>query len=150
MSKKKPQYNKKPFESTGVSSDTSANIYMSMLLSEAWKGLSAKQQVLYVYCKAQYYAEKKKPDGNELCFTMSKSKVRDLYGIYSGGNMAAFYRDIAALIDHGFIRCVDCGAFTRTKSIYRFSDSWQKYGKDEFIISDDYKTVGMIRSKKQG
>lgn len=61
MSKRKMPYRKKPFESTGVSSDTSANIYMSMIMSVAWRQLSSNQKVLYVYCKAQYYAEKKHP-----------------------------------------------------------------------------------------
>ena len=58
MSRRKPPYQKKPFESNGASNDTSANLYMSMLLSDAWRALTAQQQRLYLYCKAQYYAEK--------------------------------------------------------------------------------------------
>ena len=135
MSSRKKPYQKKAFESTGASNDTSANVYMSMLLSNAWRALSAQQQRLYVYCKAQYYAEKHKPDGDSLCFTMNQSKWADLYGLYERSNAKGFYRDMTALIEHGFITCVSCGSTTRTKSIYRFSDMWQRFGTVDFEVS---------------
>ena len=129
------RYEKKRFESTGESNDTSANIYISMLMSKAWKELSAKQHELYLYCKAQYYAEKKKPIAdNSLSFTMNQSKWRDLYELYTSSNKNSFYRDMNVLIEHGFIRCIYCGSTTRTKSIYEFSDKWQKYGTPAFEI----------------
>ncbi|MFR1625218.1 MAG: hypothetical protein ACLSU1_10555 [[Eubacterium] siraeum] len=43
MSRKRRTYQKKPFESTGKSDDTSANIYVSMQLSKAWMTLTANQ-----------------------------------------------------------------------------------------------------------
>ena len=88
MSRRKQPYQKKEFESTGASSDTSANVYMSMLLSPAWKDLTANQQRLYLVCKAQYYAEKQKPNSDPLCFTMNQSKWADLYGLYKRNNAA--------------------------------------------------------------
>lgn len=136
-------YEKKPFESTGSSSDTSANIYMSMLLSDAWRALTAQQQRLYLYCKAQYYAEKKKPDGDNLCFTMNQAKWAGLYSLYEKSNAKGFYRDMGALIEHGFIICVECGAATRTKSIYKFSSMWQRYGTDAFEVSPEEMTNSM-------
>lgn len=148
MSRRHKPYQKKSFESTGKSSDTSANIYMSMLLSDAWKDLTAQQQRLYLYCKSQYYAEKVKPNGDPLCFTMNQSKWADLYGIYKRKNAASFYRDISALIEHGFISCVECGAVTRTKSIYRFSDKWQQFGTPAFVILPNEKTIAMRRKEK--
>lgn len=39
--------------------DTSANIYESMLTSDAFALLTTKQQILYVFCKAQYYGKRK-------------------------------------------------------------------------------------------
>ena len=132
MGRPRRQYIKKNFESTGASNDTSANVYVSMLMSDAWKELTANQQRLYVYCKAQYYAEKSKPDGDPLQFTMNRSKWADLYGLYDRGNAKGFYRDMRELCNHGFIICVSSGQCTRTKSIYRFSDMWQKYGTEEF------------------
>lgn len=146
--KNRPPYQKKSFESTGVSSDTSANIYMSMLLSSAWCELSAQQQRLYMYCKAQYYAQKDKPGGNPEYFTMNQSKWCDMYGLYKKNNAAAFYRDMEALIEYGFIRCVECGSTTRTKSVYGFSDMWQHYGTEAFNVPFSDMTSGMIRKRR--
>lgn len=148
MSRRKTPYQKKPFESTGASNDTSANVYMSMLLSDAWRALTAQQQRLYLYCKAQYYAEKQKPNGDPLCFTLNQSKWADLYGIYKKNNAASFSRDMSALIEHGFVSCVICGAFTRSKSIYRFSAKWQKWGTAAFEILPSEMTVSMLRKER--
>ena len=134
MSKQKIKYKPKKFESTGISSDTSANIYMSMLMSDAWQSLTKNQQILYLYCKAQYYAEKRKPkpklvelDAEQLslCFTMNKSKWCTLYNIYSKGNQNGFSKDMSELIDKGFIDLVENGKNTRTKNIYKLSSGWQ-------------------------
>ena len=147
MSKRKTPYQKKPFESSGSKSDTSSNLYMSMLLSNAWRSLSAQQQRLYLYCKAQYYAEKNKPNGDPLCFTMSQAKWCGLYGLYEKSNARGFYRDMSALIGAGFIKCEECGATTRTKSIYKFSSMWQKYGTQDFEIKPSEMTLAMCRKK---
>lgn len=135
MGRKKEKYIPKSFESSGKigkDGDTSANVYMSMLLSKAWKNLTKNAQVLYLYCKAQYYAEKKKPkpqikqlDESEqkLCFTMNKSKWLSLYGIYNSDN-GQFNKDMKLLIENGFIEIVENGKVTRTKTIYKFSNKW--------------------------
>ena len=149
MAKKKPPYRKKPFESTGARSDTSANIYMSMMLSPAWLDLTANQQRLYLYCKAQYYAEKKKPDGDPLCFTMNQGKWAGRYGLYKRNNAAGFARDMAGLIEHGFIACISCGAATRSKSIYRFSDKWQRWGTEAFSVLPSEMTLAMQRERNK-
>ena len=150
MSRKKQTYQKKPFESTGESSDTSANIYISMLVSPAWQDLTANQQRLYLYCKAQYYAEKKKPNNDPLSFTMNQSKWSGLYKLYEKNNAKGFYRDLTALIEHGFIACVESGAATRTKSIYRYSSMWQKYQTPAFTISPSEMTLSMRRKRVKG
>ena len=148
MSRRKTPYQKRPFESIGTSNDTSANLYMSMLLSDAWRALTAQQQRLYLYCKAQYYAEKQKPNGDPLCFTMNQSKWCGLYGLYEKTNAKGFYRDMAALIEAGFVTCTECGAATRTKSIYRFSSMWQKYGTPAFEIAPSDMTLSMRRKEQ--
>lgn len=134
MAKPKIKYIPKSFESSGSSSDTSANIYMSMLISEAWQKLTKNQQILYLYCKAQYYAEKRKPKPQlkqlsdselALCFTMNKTKWCNLYHIYKDGNQNGFIKDMKALFENGFIELVENGKNTRTKSIYKLSSKWQ-------------------------
>lgn len=135
MGKRKTPYRPKSFESTGAGGDTSANIYMSMLLSDSWKALSKNAMILYVYCKEQLYAEKRKPNPNpELkhlteqeqarCFTMNRAKREDLYGLYSNSNQ--FYKDMKLLIKHGFVELIESGRTTRTKNIYMLSDKWHK------------------------
>lgn len=131
---KRVKYIPKSFESLGKSNDTSANIYMSMLLSPAWQSLTKNAQVLYLYCKAQYYAEKRKPKPQvrqlnetqqKMCFTMNKSKWLALYHIYNSDN-GQFNKDMKMLIDYGFIEMIENGKTSRTKSIYMFSDKWQE------------------------
>lgn len=146
MSNRKRQYQKKPFESTGVSSDTSANIYMSMLTSEAFMSLTASQRVLYLYCKAQHYGEKKKDSDDQ--FTMNRFKWQEKYGLYKKGNEKGFYRDMNRLIEVGLIDCVFCGADSRTKSVYRFSERWQKYGTDEYVVPETVKTIAYRGTRK--
>ena len=135
MPRKKP-YAPKLFESTGLSSDTSANIYMSMLTSYAWHKLTKNQQVLYLYCKAQYYAQKDKDkpkpkiaqlSAEELrrCFTMNKSKWCNLYHLYNEGNARNFVKDMRALVEWGFIKVIEEGKTTRTKNIYMLYDGWR-------------------------
>lgn len=148
MSRRKTPYQKKPFESTGTSSDVSANIYMSMILSSAWKDLTANQQRLYLYCKLQLYGEKQKPNNDQLCFTLNQSKWADLYGLYKRNNAASFIRDLTALIAHGFIACAECGANTRSKTIYRFSSKWQKWGTADFEVLPSEMTVAMLRKER--
>lgn len=148
MSSRKKPYQKKSFESTGASNDTSANIYMSMLLSSAWRALSAQQQRLYLYCKAQYYAEKQKPNGDNMAFTLNRSKWADLYGLYERSNGKGFARDMSALIELGFVSCAECGAITRTKSVYRFSDMWKKYGTPDFQVSEQEITQAVAHRRK--
>lgn len=148
MSRRKQTYQKRPFESTGTSSDTSANLYMSMLLSDAWKDLTAQQQRLYLYCKAQYYAEKQKPHDDVLCFTMNQSKWCGLYKLYEKTNAKGFYRDMGELIAHGFVSCVECGAISRTKSVYQFSSKWQQFGTEAFTVLPSEMTIGMRKKAK--
>ena len=137
MSGKKKLYIKKPFESDGSGSDVSANLYKSMLMSPAWCSLTPKQQQLYTYCKLQYYAERQKPktikhpDGDERLFTMNRAKYVKLYGLYSDGNRAAFYRDMGELKAKGFIVCEESGKSARDKSVFKFSSEWQRYGAAE-------------------
>ena len=133
MGRKKEHYRPKPFESDGNSSDTSANIYVSMATSKSWQALSKNAQLLYVYCKMQYYAEKRKPkpefrqlteQEQKQCFTMNKSKWKDLYHIYT--NDSQFYKDMGLLIEYGFVELLESGRTTRTKNIYMLSNKWNK------------------------
>lgn len=143
----KRKYQPKSFESNGSPSDTSSNIFNSMLTSKAWKALTKNQRLLYVYCKAQYYGEKNTE--RQEYFTMNKSKWCGVYEIYTPGNASSFYKDMGELINKGFIDCVACGADTRTKSIYALSSRWLKFGTDSFSVPVYAKTISLKGSRKK-
>ena len=148
MSGKKSKYQKKTFESNCSSSDVSSNLYESMLISPAWLDLTPKQQVLYLYCKLQYYAEKRKPNNDPEQFTMNQNKWGVKYHLYKITNAKGFYRDMEALIEHGFIACVESGKATRTKSIYRYSSAWLDWGTERFLVPPADMTAGMLAKRR--
>lgn len=152
-SKRKETYIPKTFESErsfltpkkdgSKATDVSANIYISMLQSMAWHNLTGKQKELYLYCKAQYYGEKKsksehlteyekleKENNIDISkrFTMNKSKWLEIYHIYADSTQRYFYSDMKELIKNGFIRVLEKGDNTRSKNIYEFSDKWRDLG----------------------
>ena len=57
-------------------------------------------------------------------FVFNQAMYTKTYPIYKTG--AQFRRDRDQLIEYGFIEMVECGRFTRTKNIYRFSAKWQE------------------------
>lgn len=152
MSKKRDKYIPKSFESCvnflpkrkngNNATDVSANIYISMLMSKALHNLTGKQKELYLYCKAQYYGEKKNNEEHltyfekeenlqpniEKRFTMNKTKWDDIYGLYTKNGKRHFYSDMKALEENGFIIILENGKQTRTKNIYEFSNNWTKFG----------------------
>jgi hypothetical protein len=157
---RKTTYTPKPFESASYwndeylddcgkkqksqRKDISANIYMTMLLSQAWQSLTESQQTLYLHCKSQYYGQRKKPNlspddehGSELDFYFNRYLYVTRFKLYPDSNRARFTNDMTALIEKGFIRCLYSGSQSKKKSIYRFSSDWQKY--PDFQVEDRYR-----------
>lgn len=121
MSRRK-QYIPKAWESIN-GSRLSANIYVSMMQSNAWMQLSKNARLLYLYMKAQYYGAKNLSDRPATDFVFNWALVSKTYKLYT--NYQRFENDRNMLIEKGFIDLVENGKNTRTKSIYRFSDRWQ-------------------------
>lgn len=112
--------------------DVSANIFMSMLQSRAYRELTDRQRCLYVACKSQYFGSRKPsrdypdvPDlqGDDL-FYLNWSLVQR-FGLYRPSMSKNFYVDMEALIQAGFIDRVASGRPTRSKTIYRYSSRWK-------------------------
>ena len=106
-----------------------AKVYESMLQSNAFKSLNAKQQILYIYCKLQYYG-KRKPSKDykeqfqeNTCFYMNWGKALD-YNLYTESSSRNFYRDMKKLEEKGFIEKLKSGQKHKEKNVYRFSDKW--------------------------
>ena len=159
MSRRK-RFIPKDIESAKGVGDTSANIYRSMLLHPVCKDLTASQFRLYVYCKSELYGKNRhdldrfpayvREDPAYFTFNKAKWQKDGLYGLYS--NSGQFYRDMAALIEHGLIDCIQSGYTTRTKSLYRFSTRWQLWGTKDFTVPTSVMTTSMLRelNKKDG
>lgn len=146
--RKNNSYIPKPFESTiGSKRDTSANIYMSMLKSDAFMSLTSSQKVLYLYCKSQQYGTSTSERAKfELIdkleyFTFSEHKWREQFKLYSKANRNKFYKDMNKLIEVGLIDCVHSGQSSRTKNIYKLSSRWLKYGTKDFEIPESVKSA---------
>jgi hypothetical protein len=154
MGKKKTPYERnyksyepKPFECLNVANakfedingmkrtDTQTRLYESMLISKAFITLTPKQQILYVYCKAQFYGKSKPKNEEEFkelglyqdesMFYMNLRVVK-LYGLYTDSTHSNFYKDMGKLIEHGLIQRVMSGKYKK-KSIYKFSDGWKTW-----------------------
>lgn len=122
MARTKNKYTPKPFESVG-GNKLSANIYATMIQSDAWSKLSKNARLLYVYMKMQYYGQRPIPEHPAVDFVFNWALVSKTYKLYS--NYKRFENDRNMLIEYGFIELIENGKNTRTKSIYRFSDKWQ-------------------------
>jgi len=144
MGRRKASYKPRTFESKGGhfinqrgknQADTSANIYESMLQSAAFKSLTAKQQILYVYCKAQYYGKRKpKKDyekqglyQDDTYFYFNWQLAID-YDLYTEKSHSGFYKDMKVLMQRGFFELVKSGKGHKEKNIYKYSDKWQEWG----------------------
>lgn len=163
MGKSNRKYTPKNFESDNLADrggDVSANLYRSMLESEPYQELTAKQKELYSYCKLQYYAQKKSEkkcfehlgiedlfDGRY--FTFNRYKWKDKYQLYTESNQRGFYRDMSALIEKGFINCVHQGAIMKEKNLYELSARWKDYGTPNYKIPNNYKSVSLLGLRKQ-
>lgn len=153
MSRKKQKYQKRTFESTGTPNDVFAGLYISMLTHPAWCRLTPKQQQLYLYCKLQYYGQggrRAVDSADNTKFYFNRALWQDVYKLYKKGSESGFYRDMNVLIDHGFIRCLESGKTTRTKSIYQFSSMWQKWETEAFVVLPNEMTSSLLKRYREG
>ena len=140
---KKYEYKPKSFESVGgvyldrtgkKRKESSANIYESMLISEAFRTLTDRQKALYLYCKAQYFGKHKPMQDfkdvpelqNESYFYLSWHMVQE-YGSYKESMQGNFSKDMKALAEHGLIRVISQGKARGHKSIYAFDNGWRTW-----------------------
>ena len=129
MSRRKKYPQNYPFESN-YDRQPFVKLCKDMLSSDAWNKLTLRQQGLYVYLKNKFTVYKN-TDTNVDNISIPTKEVVKLYG-----DARTFRTDIDKLINTGFIRCISSGYVNKTVSIYGFSDSWKKYGKDGFYIPE--------------
>lgn len=113
-------------------------LYFSMLESKAWKELKPRQKELYILCRLQKYVGDSPADDfpnahfdrdADEYFYMNWGMVKgsNTYKSYNHG----LYKDLKALQDKGFIKCLYSGREKGKKSIFRFSSTWQEGEKYE-------------------
>ena len=112
------------FENIGKN-EKFVRLFVGQLESEAFKKLKGRQRALYLYMKAQYSGKETKnnPNGDKLQFYFNWHLASETYKLYT--NQKTFYDDIKALINYGFIECVENNRNLRKKSVYAFSDKWK-------------------------
>lgn len=144
--KKNKKYKAPKFQSAFGGNEKFTPIYDSMLDSPAFLSLTGNQKALFIYMYRKYDGANAKnhPENNPEAFYFNRSVYKALYS-----NPAQFARDRDALIEKGFIICLDCGVNTRTKAVYRYSDMWQNYGTDRFYIDPKYMTVSLLNKLKK-
>ena len=123
--------------------DTTTVLAYSLMISEAFKDLTARQRMLYVYAKGQFYGARSRPKDDfrdipdfkewqgRKYFYLNHRLVSDIYGLYPKSNHRDLYKDIEALVKHGFIeyhtepKAVNKSNHMRT--IYRYSEAWKDW-----------------------
>lgn len=119
----------------------------SMRRSKAFKSLSKRQIWLLLLCKRQMYSGNK-PINDYQAFNQSgKIHDDDFYlnwalvtksedAIYKETESTPFRRDIKALIEKGFIECVESGRATKKRNVYRMSPDWKFWKPTEKPLAD--------------
>lgn len=123
--------------------DTTTLLTYSMMISGAFKDLTARQRMLYVYAKSQFYGARSRPGKDftdvpefkeykgQKYFYLNHALLSDVYGLYPKTNHRDLYKDIEALVKHGFIeyytepKAVNKSNHMRT--IYRYSEAWKDW-----------------------
>ena len=137
-----------PYESSQADKDTSANIFISMMLSDAWQDLNDSARVIYLYMKAQRFGQKDVKDNDYMGESVTYGKDcfyfnRGLLKKFGKTDPTTCKKAIDNLISHGFIELVHDGKRTRTNSIYKYSSNWKnwKISQEELQKKNDKRVV---------
>ena len=115
-----------------------AQIYHDLLDSPAFHSLSDKQKLLYVYCVRETHGDAMRDaQGQDERLFYMNAELRTRHGLYAESDTRGFERDVAALIESGFVDCLESNYRTRTKNLYRLSGRWCQWGGPEFIFPED-------------
>ena len=148
----------RPWQCTGQKRDKFVQLYMSRLLSPACRDLTDKQLRLLLCCELEAHGAASKannPDDGSApydasLFYMNRRLYVDRYGLYGKNDRRGFQRDMAALIEHGFVDCVKSGYAEKVKNLYRLSQRWRQWGTESFKMPESAKTTHMLWKAANG
>lgn len=118
-----------------IAKDTTTRLCYTMLISPAFKDLSTRQRMLYVYAKTEFFGSRDRPRkkfkefDSDIYFYLNHYLLSSIYELYPKTNKKGLYDDIKALISHGFIENVTNGRANQQRSIYKYSDKWKTWEK---------------------
>lgn len=132
-----------------------ARLFYDLLDSDAFRDLTPRQRLLYVYCARESHNEDTmkvtgKPfDESLFLMNRAKRKSHELYGLT---DTRQFERDMTALVNHGFVDAVTSGYATKRANVYRLSSRWHNWGTPSFSMPDSVMTTHMLieRGKQDG
>lgn len=137
--------------------DTTTMLTYSMMISDAFKDLTARQRMLYVYAKSQFYGARSRPHtvhkdikdfeeyNGQRYFYLNHKLMSDVFNLYPKSNHRDLYKDIATLVDHGFIEWYtepkSVSQSNHMRAIYRYSEAWKEWkpGMVHIKCSDQWK-----------
>ena len=125
--------------------DTTVNLCMSMITSEAYLDLTARQRELYLIAKSQFFGAVSRPArdfpeieqyqeySGRIYFYLNHALVSDIFKLYPKSDHKAFYRDVSVLEEHGFIERVTNKGHrqvtdtNKQRTVFKYSDAWKTW-----------------------
>ena len=152
MGRRKGQQPRKLYLCLPGGSPKFVQVYHDMLDHDAYKDLTAKQKELHLYCLRNTHgkATEDDPSHDPRLFYMNKAQRTVEHRLYPPSDTRRFKHDMAALVSHGFVDCVRSGYATRTKSLYRLSSRWHRWGTESFELPNEVMTEYMLTMKRRG
>ena len=154
---RKRKHLRKAYQRRVGSSGQFIQLYYDLIDSDCFKDLSSRQIRLYVYCLREAHGEAMKDaaraggEADECLFYMPRSRYV-AHSLYTPNEGREFRRDIAALIDHGLIDCVQSGRRSKVKSLYRLSARWNAWPQvnTPTAVMTDYMLNELAKDRERG
>ena len=151
MARKKQSY--RPYQRRANADKTGfARLFYDLLDDPAFRDLTPRQRLLYVYCVRESHNDNTMTEGkpfDESLFLMNRAKRKE-HGVYGATDTRQFERDMSELIRHGFVDAVSSGYATKKPNIYRLSARWHNWGTPSFSMPESAMSTHMLieRSKQ--
>ena len=124
--------------------ETTTLICWSMLTSGAFCDLTPRQRMLYICAKSLFYGSRSSPKREypditefqrykkaDYYFYLNHNLVTSVFKLYPKSNHRDLYKDIRALVGHGFIEYFNepkaVNSSNHMRTIYCFSDGWKQW-----------------------
>lgn len=147
MARKRTKQQAKAWQRRPKGSAQFVQLYADLLDSPAFHDLSPKAKVLYIYCLRESHGAAMRNNapeggmGDERLFYMNHALRTKVHELYAPSDTRCFERDMAALIEHGFVDVTRSGYERREKTVYRLSSRWNLWGSPDFTVPENAKST---------